>query len=109
MTLRPEDFRETGGGAQDVSELVNTPMSVRTVRVSILLAQISAKGTKFSFRSKPDVPGHDNGSAIDMNQLAQRFGGGGHVYAAGAHVDKDAEGAKAALLAVLEEPANANA
>jgi len=108
MTLRPGDFRETGGGAQDVSELVNTPMSVRTVRVSILLAQISAKGTKFSFRSKPDVPGHDNGSAIDMNQLAQRFGGGGHVYAAGAHVDLDADGAKAALLAVLEEPANAN-
>jgi phosphoesterase RecJ-like protein len=108
MTLRPEDFRETGGSVQDVSELVNTPMAVRAVRVSILLAQTSAKGTKLSFRSKPDIPGLDNGAANDMNQLAQRFGGGGHVYAAGAHVEMDAEGAKAALVAALEETAKAN-
>jgi phosphoesterase RecJ-like protein len=107
MTLRPQDFRETGGGPQDVSELVNTPMAVRSVRVSILLAQTSAKGTKLSFRSKPDGPGHDNGSATDMNLLAQRFGGGGHVYAAGAHVKMDIDQAKAALLTALQEIVNA--
>jgi phosphoesterase RecJ-like protein len=109
MTLRASDFRETGGSVQDVSELVNTPMSVRTVRVSILLAQTSAKGTKLSFRSKPDDPGHDNGTAVDMNLLAQRFGGGGHVYAAGATVEVDVDEAKAALVAALQETANANA
>jgi phosphoesterase RecJ-like protein len=107
MTLRPQDFRETGGSMEDVSELVNTPMAVNTVRVSILLTQTSATGTKFSFRSKPDVPGLENGAAIDMNQLAQRFGGGGHVHAAGAHVKMDVDAAKAALLAALEEIANA--
>ena len=107
MCLRPEDFRETGGNMNDVSELVNTPMAVRSVRVSVLLAQTSAKGTKFSFRSKPDVPGHDNGAAIDMNQLAQRFGGGGHFHAAGAHVSMDVDEAKTALLAALEDVANA--
>jgi phosphoesterase RecJ-like protein len=107
MCLRPEDFRETGGNMNDVSELVNTPMAVRSVRVSILLAQTSAKGTKFSFRSKPDAPGHDNGAAIDMNQLAQRFGGGGHFHAAGAQVSMDIDEAKAALLAALEDVANA--
>jgi phosphoesterase RecJ-like protein len=105
MTLRPADFRETGGNVQDVSELVNTPMAVSTVRVSILLAQTSSKGTKLSFRSKPDVPGLDNGAAIDMNVLAQRFGGGGHVHAAGAHVAMDIDSAKAALIAALEETA----
>ncbi|MHC4825176.1 MAG: DHH family phosphoesterase [Planctomycetota bacterium] len=108
MTLRPDDFRETGGTMQDVSELVNTPMAVRTIRISILLAQTSAKGTKFSFRSKPDVTGLNNGATIDMNALAQRFGGGGHVHAAGAHVQMDADRAKAALRAALEETANAN-
>ncbi|MHC4141297.1 MAG: DHH family phosphoesterase [Planctomycetota bacterium] len=107
MTLRPEDFRETRGNMQDVSELVNTPMAIRTVRVSVLLAQTGAKGTKISFRSKPDISGVDNGATIDMNMLAQRFGGGGHVHAAGAHVEMDADRAKAALLAALEETANA--
>jgi phosphoesterase RecJ-like protein len=107
MCLRPEDFRETGGNMNDVSELVNAPMVVRSVRVSVLLAQTSAKGTKLSFRSKPDVPGHDNGAAVDMNLLAQRFGGGGHYHAAGAHVDIDVDKAKAALLAALEDVANA--
>jgi phosphoesterase RecJ-like protein len=107
MTLRPDDFRETRGNMQDVSELVNTPMAIKTVRVSVLLAQTSAKGTKISFRSKPDITGVENGATIDMNVLAQRFGGGGHVHAAGAHVDMDADKAKAALLAALEETANA--
>jgi phosphoesterase RecJ-like protein len=107
MCLRREDFRETGGDLNDVSELVNTPMVVSSVRISIMLSQTSEKGTKLSFRSKPDAPGHDNGAAIDMNQLAQRFGGGGHFHAAGAHVDLDIDEAKAALLAALDEVANA--
>jgi phosphoesterase RecJ-like protein len=107
MVLRPEDFRETGGRAQDMSELVNSPMAVRRVRISILIAQTSAKQTKLSFRSKPDEPGLDNGSAIDMNLLAQQFGGGGHFHAAGAHVNMDAEEARAALVVALEETARA--
>ncbi|MHC4992465.1 MAG: hypothetical protein ACYTGC_15945, partial [Planctomycetota bacterium] len=69
MTLKPEDFKQTGGHMQDVSELVNTPMAIRTVRVSILLAQTSARGTKLSFRSKPDITGISNGATIDMNVL----------------------------------------
>ena len=80
------------------------PMAIKTVRVSVLLAQTSAKGTKISFRSKPDITGVENGATIDMNVLAQRFGGGGHVHAAGAHVDMDADGAKASGAATSLRP-----
>jgi phosphoesterase RecJ-like protein len=99
MRLRPEDFRQTGGSVEDISELVNTPMSVRSVRVSILLAQTSPKGTKLSFRSKPDAPG----GVVDVNLLAQRFGGGGHMHAAGASLNQDIDAARAALLEVIED------
>lgn len=105
MTLRPGDFRETGGAVEDISELVNTPMGVQAVRVSVLIAQVSPQRTKFSFRSKPDVPGTASVAMNDVNMLAQRFGGGGHVHASGAGVDMDADEARAALLAVLDETA----
>jgi len=105
MTLRPGDFRESAGSVQDIAELVNVPMSVQSVRVSVLVAQISPNRTKFSFRSKPEVPDASSSAMIDVNLLAQRFGGGGHVHAAGASVEMDADEALAALLAALEETA----
>jgi phosphoesterase RecJ-like protein len=103
MCLRPEDFRETRGSMQDVSELVNMPMVVRTIRISILLAQTSPGKTKLSFRSKPDIAGVHNGASIDMNALAQRFGGGGHMHAAGAMVKTTIDEAKATLIEALED------
>ncbi len=109
MTLRPEDFSRTGGETQDVSELVNMPMVVRTVRVSILLTETSPGNTKLSFRSKPDVSGAPNTAPVDMNQLAQHFGGGGHTHAAGAHVKMSADDARAALVTALDQSARKRA
>ncbi len=105
MTLRPEDFRQTGGVSQDIAELVNLPMGVASVRVSVLLSQLSAGRTKLSFRSKPDVSGNANAGLIDTNVLAQRFGGGGHVHASGAAVAMDMDDARTALLAALDDVA----
>ena len=103
MSLRPNDFREAGGSVQDISELVNTPMTVRTIRVSILLAETAPKRTKLSFRSKPDMPGLTCRAGVDVNLLAQQFGGGGHKHAAGAGVNMDADEARAALIEALEK------
>ncbi len=80
-------------------------MSVQSVRVSVLVAQISPKRTKFSFRSKPDVAGTPSVAMVDVNLLAQQFGGGGHVHASGAGVEMDADKAREALLSVIEETA----
>ncbi len=103
MTLRPEDFRETGGVAQDIAELVNLPMGVASVRVSVLVSQLSSGRTKLSFRSKPDVSGADTARLFDTNVLAQRFGGGGHVHASGAAVTTDVDETRRALLAALDD------
>lgn len=103
MALRPQDFAETGGCVQDVSELVNLPMAVQVVRVSILLTQTAPGQTKLSFRSKPSEDDGPSNAEFDVNVLAQKFGGGGHIHASGAGVDMDVNEAKAALLKALKE------
>ena len=82
--LKLEDFRETGCTVADLTNIVNLPMTVGSVRISILLSESEPAKTKMSFRAKP---GPDGDFFIDMNELASRFGGGGHVFAAGARID----------------------
>ncbi len=86
MKLGLEDFAETGASLEELAGIVNTPLEIGSVRASILLTQAEAGRTKVSFRSKPPV---GSGSFIDVNELAARFGGGGHVHAAGARIDGD--------------------
>lgn len=89
LFLRATDFMQTGGLSEDLTGLVNLPMVVGTVRVSILLAEIPDSDgrpgpVKLSFRSKPARPGDQASNVVDVNELAASFGGGGHVNAAGA-------------------------
>jgi phosphoesterase RecJ-like protein len=62
----PESFIES-------EELVNYPRSIGSVRVACFLREIGDT-VKVSLRGKGDV---------DVNRIAGRFGGGGHVNAAG--------------------------
>lgn len=100
MSLGPDDFQATGAGPEDMTGLVNSPMVVGDVRSSVLLSELEPGVTKMSFRSKPALAG---GAAFrDVNELAQRFGGGGHTQAAGARVKMPLAKARAALLDALQ-------
>lgn len=82
MRLTAADFDETGAMLEETSGIVNIPMEIAAVRASILVVEDRVAGViKLSFRSKP---ADDSGAFIDVNELAARFGGGGHVHAAGA-------------------------
>lgn len=110
QSLRMEDFQITGATLEDVSGLVNTPMSVGAVRLSILLTQVEPGVTKISFRSKPAISGqhaavgthshvpNPQSTFFDVNQLAAKFGGGGHIHAAGARVKLEIDAAKARVI-----------
>jgi phosphoesterase RecJ-like protein len=89
MSLGLEDFAATGAGPEDAGGFVNEAMALRSVRLSILLTQVEPGVTKASFRSKPLLPGDARESLVDVNALAARFGGGGHVHAAGARLNAD--------------------
>lgn len=86
MRVGPADFDETGGSREEVGGLVNLPLGLREVAVSIFLSSEEKNETKVSFRSKPPREGEPESSFVDVNELAQRLGGGGHVHAAGARL-----------------------
>ena len=66
--------------APDEAEgLVDYPRSVAGVEVGLLFRRSANGGTKISFRAS---------GAVDVNALAREFGGGGHIKASGALVEK---------------------
>ncbi|MGI6491695.1 MAG: bifunctional oligoribonuclease/PAP phosphatase NrnA [Peptococcaceae bacterium] len=74
MTVTLEMFEKTGARGEHTENLVNYCKSIRGVEIAILFREISEGAYKISLRSKHQV---------DVNKLANKFGGGGHVRAAG--------------------------
>lgn len=107
MHLDPEDFEATGASSTDVSGLVNEPLSLAGVVASVMLSEPERGLVRMSFRSAGAAavePGSAacDGAAIDVNELASRFGGGGHVAAAGARIKAPMEEAIARVVAEIE-------
>lgn len=68
-------FLETGAGEEDTEGLVEYLRLVRGVQAAIMFVENAPGRIKVSFRSEP---------GIDVNRLAQQWGGGGHRHASGA-------------------------
>ena len=99
MTLRASDFTETGALLEETAGIVNIPMEISCVRASVLVVEDTAAGIiKLSFRSKP---ADASGAFVDVNELAARFGGGGHVHAAGGKQKGSLEEVAARIRAAL--------
>ena len=82
MHLTAADFARTGTKLPATEDLVNWPMAIGAVELSVFLAENpdspDGRPTKTSFRSK---------GLVDCSKLAASFGGGGHARAAGAKID----------------------
>lgn len=98
MRLCARDFADTGATLEETSGVVNLPMVVGRVRGSVLLLESEPGLVKVSLRSKPR---DDAGRMIDVNALAARFGGGGHVHAAGARIKGTLDEAEAQIRAAI--------
>ena len=75
MTVSNKEYDAVKAVPDDLEGFVDYPRSIENVEVGLLFRKIARKGIKVSFRSN---------SAVDVNSLARRFGGGGHVRASGA-------------------------
>lgn len=84
ITLRESDFAASGAREDETERLIDIPQMVGDVAVAALLVE-NGGGTRMSLRSKPGP------SAPDVNELARRFGGGGHARAAGAKTEAGME------------------
>ncbi len=72
-----EDFADTGALPSDTEDLVNHCLEIKGTEFAVILIEQLEGGFKISFRSR---------CPLECNQIAQKFGGGGHKAAAGAFV-----------------------
>ncbi len=74
VAIRTTDLEEAGGGYEDLEDLVNVPMALRGMEVSLLFKELPDGRAKVSLRSD---------RWFDVAAFARGYGGGGHVRAAG--------------------------
>ncbi len=75
MRVYKKDFQETRANVPDTENLINLPLQVGSVQVSVLVTEPGDFGpVRISLRSK---------GQLDVAKFAEQFGGGGHARAAG--------------------------
>jgi phosphoesterase RecJ-like protein len=84
-----EDFAATGAVAADTDEVVNHLLRVAGVEAALVFQELGPGRTKASFRSK---------SAVNVREVAEQFGGGGHTMAAGATLSEPLTAARQKIL-----------
>lgn len=98
VAIRTADLDRAGGGYEDLEDLVNLPMSLRGMEVSLLFKELPDGRAKVSLRSD---------RWFDVAAFARGYGGGGHVRAAGMTVpgplDRSVAEVSAALVARMAE------
>ncbi len=86
--------RECGAAPWDTQEFVDVPKSVRGAEVGLLLRELGDGSIKVSLRSE---------GGVDVDALARRFGGGGHVRASGCTLPPPLSEAERRVLAAAEQ------
>ncbi len=87
------DYQEMNSGRQaEIEELANYSVAIRGGEVGLFIREAKPGFHKISFRSK---------SAVDVNQVAKAFNGGGHARAAGCRIDGSKEVVLKRVLAEL--------
>lgn len=94
MTIPRDAYDDVGATNDDLEGIVDIPRSIEGTQVGVLFRVTQAGEVKVSFRS--------NG-AVDVNVLARRFKGGGHVKASGAVVPGPMDRAIEQVLAATRE------
>lgn len=87
--LRKRDLLESGASYEDAEGFINTPLQSESVEVSIFFKENLDGRLRCSLRSK---------GTVNVAQIAQSFGGGGHKTASGFSCGFPLESMKAAVL-----------
>ncbi len=87
-----DDYAATGAIPSDTEEMINYPRALAGVEVAMFFMEQPAGGVKVSFRSREKV---------NVAQVAETFGGGGHRLASGAILPTSMDQAVASVLAAV--------
>ncbi|MBI5574636.1 MAG: bifunctional oligoribonuclease/PAP phosphatase NrnA [Elusimicrobia bacterium] len=95
IQIMNKDFYETKTAPEDTEEIINYAGMIPNVLVWLLFRETQKKNfVKVSFRSVKD---------IDVNKIAQKFGGGGHKNAAGCTIKGKMERVVKIVIPVVEK------
>jgi bifunctional oligoribonuclease and PAP phosphatase NrnA len=83
--LRRADFERTGAAYRDTENLINECQRIDSVSVAALFVELRDGRIRCSLRSRPDMQRPERG-AVDVNEIARKFGGGGHKSASGTYL-----------------------
>jgi phosphoesterase RecJ-like protein len=76
--LKKKDFTRTGAESDDTEGLIDHIRAIEPVVVAAVFEELEPELTRLSLRSKSDK--------VNVNEICQQFGGGGHPAAAGARI-----------------------
>ena len=94
MSLSIEDFQKSGAGQELSDGLVNHARSIAGVEAAVLLREVGPELIKGGLRSN---------LWLNVNEIAAKFGGGGHQRAAGCTFKTSMSEAKQKIVAEIEE------
>jgi phosphoesterase RecJ-like protein len=96
LVIRRKDLEELGLENSDSGAINDRILSVASVRATAIITEVDANNSKASLRSKPPLTDHERD--VDVNVVAQNFGGGGHKRAAGARLGLPVDQARDAIV-----------
>lgn len=89
-----QDFEETGALPSDTEDAINLTLAIAGTQAAVIMVEQLRGGFKLSFRSR---------CALDCNEIARQFGGGGHKAAAGAFLEGTLQQVQERVLPVVRE------
>jgi phosphoesterase RecJ-like protein len=90
--IRFADFAQTQSLPSDTEDLINLTLTIQGTQFALIFVEQQAGGVKVSFRSR---------CALNCNEIAARFSGGGHKAAAGAFQDRPFDDVRNDVLAYV--------
>lgn len=98
LEVRLKALKELGAGYEHAEGLVDLPRTIRGVEVSVLFTEMSEDLIKISLRSK---------DGINIEPVARKFGGGGHMNAASCQIRGELASVKKMLFQEIKESLDA--
>jgi len=96
--LRRRDYARTGARPDDSEGLIDHIRAIEPVEVACMFEEIGPTLTRISLRSK--------NPALNVSEIATRFGGGGHAAAAGARVDGRPQTVQTRVIGAVKQALN---
>jgi phosphoesterase RecJ-like protein len=94
LVVTQKMLQETGASLDYTDGFVDISRAVQGIEISVLYTQLSSNYFKLSLRSK---------GSFNVEKVAKKFGGGGHINAAGCQIEGDIESIKRKVLKAIKE------